>query len=217
LITPDSTAIANSPGEGVAILPLTPQAKPLDFLPKFDKVLSFSSDGVRAAMLKSNSDSTQSLFLVTNQGEEKELLKTNGELLNCQFDSTAKKLYCLMMQLVQGKDYSQQLSLMGIDLKTFKVEPLLVLSNPSEMEISVSPDGLSLLFDQVVTKRNTALTRGFNHRCWVCDHHESASYCCLWSTKHHNPRLALFPIKSYLYGVFTLTGYLDGEGLMFFY
>jgi len=152
LITPDSAAIANSQGEGVAILPLTPQAKPLDFLPKFDKVLSFSSDGVRAAMLKSNSDFTQSLFLVTNQGEQKELLKTNGELLNCQFDSTAKKLYCLMMQLVQGKEYSQQLSLMGIDLKTFKVEPLLVLSKPSEMEMSVSPDGLSLLFDQVVTK-----------------------------------------------------------------
>ncbi|HEY9832628.1 MAG TPA: Ig-like domain-containing protein [Stenomitos sp.] len=157
LITPDSEAIANSSGEGVAILPLIPQAKPLDFLPKFDKVLSFSSDGVRAAMLKSNSDATQSLFLVTNQGKEQELFKTNGEWLNCQFDSTAKNLYCLMLQLVQGKEYSQQLSLIGIDLKTFKVEPLFLQSNPSEMEISVSPDGLSLLLDQVVTKETLPL------------------------------------------------------------
>lgn len=152
LITPDSAAIANTQGEGVAILPLTPQAKPLDFLPKFDKILNFSSDGVRAAMVKLNSDYTQSLFLVTNQGLQKELLKSNGEWLNCQFDASSKNLYCLMTQLVQGKESSQQLSVMGIDLKTFNVEPLLVLSNQSEMEMSLSPDGLALLIDRVVKK-----------------------------------------------------------------
>ena len=152
LITPDSAAIANTQGEGVAILPLTPQAKPLDFLPNFDKILNFSSDGVRAAMVKLNSDYTQSLFLVTNQGLQKELLKSSGEWLNCQFDASAKNLYCLMTQLVQGKESSQQLSVMGIDLKTFKVEPLLVLSNQSEMEMSLSPDGLGLLLDRVVKK-----------------------------------------------------------------
>jgi hypothetical protein len=152
LITPDSAAIANTQGEGVAILPLIPQAKPLDFLPKFDKILNFSSDGVRAAMVKLNSDYTQSLFLVTNQGLQKELLKSNGEWLNCQFDASAKNLYCMMTQLVQGKESSQQLSVMGIDLKTFKVEPLLVLSNQSEMEMSLSLDGLALLIDRVLKK-----------------------------------------------------------------
>lgn len=152
LITPDSEAIANTQGEGVAILPLTPRAKPLDFLPKFDKILNFSRDGVRAAMVKLNSDYTQSLFLVTNQGLQKELLKTNGEWLNCQFDASAKNLYCLMTHLVQGQESSQQLSIMGIDLKTFNVEPLLILSNQSDMEMSLSPDGLRLLIDRVVKK-----------------------------------------------------------------
>jgi hypothetical protein len=152
LITPDSAAIANTQGEGVAILPLLPQAKPLDFLPKFDKILNFSSDGVRAAMVKLNSDYTQSLFLVTNQGLQKELLKTNGEFTNCQFNPSAHNLYCLMNQLVQGKESSQQLSIIGIELNSFKVEPLLVLPNPSEIEMSLSPDGLALLLDRVVTK-----------------------------------------------------------------
>jgi hypothetical protein len=152
LITPDSAAIANSQGEGVAILPLTPQAKPLDFLPKFDKVLGFSSDGIRAAMVKSNSDLTQSLFLVTNQGLQKELLKINGEFLNCQFDPKGQNLYCLINQLVEGKEYSQQLSVQGIDLQRFNAKSLLVLSNPSEVEMSLSPDGLVLLLDRVVTK-----------------------------------------------------------------
>jgi hypothetical protein len=152
LITPDSAAIANARGEGVAIVPLTPQAKPLDFLPKFDKVLGFSRDGVRAAMVKSNSDLTQSLFLVTNQGFQKELLNINGEFLNCQFAPNGQSLYCLINQLVEKKEYSQQLSIQGIDLQQFNVKSLLVLSKPSEVEMSLSPDGLALLLDRVVTK-----------------------------------------------------------------
>ncbi len=152
LIAPDSATLANTQGEGVAILPLTPQAKPLDFLPKFNKVLSFDRIGVRAAMVKSNSDSTQSLFLVTNQGLEKELLRTNGEFLNCQFGPSPQNLYCLMAQLLQGEEYSQQLSVQAIDLKTSKVESLLVLSSQSEVQMSLSPDGLSLLLDRVATK-----------------------------------------------------------------
>ncbi len=156
-IAPDSATLANAQGEGVSILPLTPPAKPLDFLPKFDKVLGFSRDGVRAAMVKLNSDSTQSLFLVTNQGFENELRRTNGEFLNCQFDPSAQNLYCLMTQLLKGEEYSLQESLEAIDLKTFKVKPLLVLSDQAEIQMSLSPDGLALLLDRVATKETLPL------------------------------------------------------------
>lgn len=149
LIAPDSASLANSQGEGVSILSLTPQAKPLDFLPQFSKVLSFDRDGIRAAMVKPNSDTTQSLFLVTNQGLQKELLKTQGEFLNCQFHPKAQNLYCLLTQL---KEDAEQTNLAAIDLKTFKVETLLVVPGRTDMEVSLSPDGLALLFDRVVTK-----------------------------------------------------------------
>ena len=152
LIAPDSATLANTQGEGVAILPLTPNAKPLDFLPKFDKVLSFSMDGVRAAMVKFNSDGTQSLFLVTNQGLQKELLGTNGDFLNCQFDPSAKNLYCLLTRLLPSKQDNEQPYLVTIDLKTFKVEPMLDLPHQSDIQMSLSPDGLGLLLDQIVTK-----------------------------------------------------------------
>jgi hypothetical protein len=152
LITADSAAIAITQGEGVSLLPLLPQAKPLDFLPKFDKVLSFSNDGIRAAMLKFNSDSTQSLFLVTNQGFEKELLSTKDEFLNCQFAPSGQNLYCLMSQLVTGTEYAQQQSLVAIDLKTYKVEQLWAAPNQSEVQMSLSPDGLVLLLDRISRK-----------------------------------------------------------------
>ena len=77
LITPDSQTLAIAKGEGIALLPLKPGANPLDFLPKFGRVLSFSRDGRAAAMVNYNTDNaklkyTRSLFYVNNQGIQKE-------------------------------------------------------------------------------------------------------------------------------------------------
>jgi hypothetical protein len=152
LITPDSASFANTQGEGVAILPLLPQAKPLDFLPKFSKVLSFDRDGIRAAMVKFNTDSTQSVYLVTNQGLQKELLTTKGEFLNCQFGPKAQTLYCLVTRLLPGEEYIEQPYLAAIDLKTFNVETLLVLPSQFVLQMSLSPDGSALLLDEVTKK-----------------------------------------------------------------
>ncbi len=79
-ITPDSQAVAVAQGQGAAILPLQGDAsKPLDFLPQFGLVQAFSKDGSQAAMVKFNTDYTRDLFLVTNQGVQKQLLKTTDK------------------------------------------------------------------------------------------------------------------------------------------
>lgn len=152
LITPDSTAVAVAQGQGVAILPLQAQAqKPLDFLPQFGMVLDFAQDGSQAAMVKFNSDYTRSLFLVTNLGVQKQLLRTAGSILGAQFDPRSSTLYCLLTQLLSGKTYQEQPYLAAIDLQTGKQTPLVVLPNQRDIQISLSPDGLGLLFDQVMT------------------------------------------------------------------
>ncbi len=66
LIAPDSATLANPQADGIAILSLTPNVKPLDFIPSFRRVFSFTPEGRQSAMLKYNSDFTQSIFLVTN-------------------------------------------------------------------------------------------------------------------------------------------------------
>ena len=152
IITPDGAAVAVAQGQGVAILPLESEAKkPLDFLPQFGMVLDFAQDGFQAAMVKFNSDYTRSLFLVTNQGVQKQLLRTTGSILSCQFDPLSPKLYCLLTQLLGGEEYQEQPYLAAIDLKTGKQKPLVVLPNQRDVQMSLSPDGLALLFDQVVT------------------------------------------------------------------
>ena len=156
LITPDSATLAVAKGEGIALLPLQPEADPLDFLPKFGRVVSFSPDGRAAAMVNYNTDNenlkyTRSLFYVNNQGVEKELLNLEGSIIDCQFNPKATNLYCLLSELKPGKEYKEQPYIAEINLKTNKITPLLALPEYQNSRISIAPDGLGVLFDQVLT------------------------------------------------------------------
>ncbi|MEB3312010.1 MAG: hypothetical protein VKJ02_17430 [Snowella sp.] len=166
-IAPDSQSLAVARGEGIGILPLQPDSKPLDFLPKFGQLLSFSPDGSAAAVVNFNTDNAKmrfkrSLFYVNNQGIQKELLNTEGSIINCQFNTTNTELYCLLTDLVKGKEYQEQPYFTKINLKTGQVVPLAALPEYRDTKVSLSPDGLALLFDQVLASNasnfNTSLS-----------------------------------------------------------
>ena len=160
LITPDSSAVAVAQGQGVALLPLQAQAtKPLDFLPKFGMVLNFAADGTKAAMVRFNSDYTRSLFLVNNQGEQKELLRTTGSINSCLFHPVLANLYCMLTQLIEGDVYQEQPYLAAIDLNSGKQTPLIVMPEQRDVQISLSPDGLALLLDQIVTSSDSVTSQ----------------------------------------------------------
>jgi hypothetical protein len=152
-IAPDSATFANPEAEGIAILSLTPNTKPLDLIPSFRRVFNFTPDGRESAMLKYNSDFTQSIFLVTNWGLPKELTRTAGEFINCLFDPRNPQLYCLLTRRKPGKYFSETLTLEAIDLQTLAVKPLLVLPDRAEVKMSLSPDGLQLLLDRIAVKQ----------------------------------------------------------------
>jgi Bacterial Ig-like domain len=162
MITPDASAIAITQGQGIAILPIPQtenpeqgEVKPLDFLAQFQQVLNFTKDGTKAAMVKYNTNYTKSLFLVTNQGQKTEVLKTTGSILSCQFHPTNTLLFCLLTNLVKGKEFREQPYLAAIDLAKGKLFPLLVLPEQRDIKMSLSPDGLVILFDQIVTTNSS--------------------------------------------------------------
>lgn len=163
LIAPDSQTLAVAKGEGIGIIPLRPDAQPLDFLPKFGKILSFSRDGSAAAMVNFNTDNAKlrylrSLFYVNNQGIKKDLLNIQGSILDCQFNPSGTNLYCLLTQLVPGEEYREQPYFAKIDLKTSQVVPLVALPEYQDIKVSMAADGLGILFDQVVTTNTTDST-----------------------------------------------------------
>jgi hypothetical protein len=151
VITPDSSEVAAAVGEGVSIFPLTADVDSnLDFLPKFGNVLSFTQDGTAAAMVKYNGDYTKSLFIVTNQGSEQEVLKTTGSIWDARFAPTKDLIYCLTTELqTNGENSREQPYLVAIDLVTNKVIPLILLPIQQGIQMSLSPDGLALMFDQI--------------------------------------------------------------------
>ncbi|MGB5595700.1 MAG: Ig-like domain-containing protein [Crocosphaera sp.] len=167
-ITPDSQALAVARGEGIGILPLQPEAEPLDFLPKFGQLLNFTPKGDGAAMVDFNTDDanlryTRSLFYVNNQGIEKELLNTEGSILDCQFTPTGNQLYCLLTELLEAEDYQEQPYFAKFDIKTGEVTPLAKLSDYQDIKLSLAPDGLALIFDQVLTSDDPSLTNNLTN------------------------------------------------------
>ena len=180
LLAPDSQTLAVAQGEGIALLPLTPNAQPLDFLPQFGRVVSFSPDGAAAVMVDYNTDNadlryTSSLFYVNNQGIEKELVNLEGSIIDCQFNPTATYLYCLLTELRSEPEFHEQPYLAEINLKTNAIMPLLALPEYQDSKISVAPDGLGVLFDQVLNS-NSELTADqsgnespnvFHSRMWL--------------------------------------------------
>ncbi|MCJ8282522.1 MAG: hypothetical protein MJK14_22530, partial [Rivularia sp. ALOHA_DT_140] len=151
LITPDSKAVAVAQGKGTAILPIqTDASKPLDFLPQFGVLQAFSKNGAQAVLVKFNTDYTKDLFLVNNQGTQKQLVKTTGSIVKCEFDPASPTLYCLLTQLLPGEEYQEQPYLVAINTKTGEQKPIMVLPpDKRDLQMSLSPDGLGLLFDQV--------------------------------------------------------------------
>jgi len=153
LIAPDSTSVAMAQGQGMAILPLESGGDPLDFLAQFGMVLSFARDGSAATMVQFTPDPetpTQSLFLVTSQGTEQELLTTDGSILDAMFNASKTLVYCLFTVLLPGDEYIEQPILTAINLETEMRTDLLKLPAQRDIQMSLAPDGLGILFDQTV-------------------------------------------------------------------
>ncbi|MGB3760275.1 MAG: hypothetical protein WBA07_28505 [Rivularia sp. (in: cyanobacteria)] len=180
LITPDSQAVAVAQGKGTAILPIqTDASKPLDFLPQFGVLQAFSKDGSQAVLIKFNTDYTKDLFLVDNQGTEKQLVKTTGSILKCEFDPASPTLYCLLTQLLPGEEYQEQPYLVAINLKTGQQKPILILPpDKRDLHMSLSPDGLGLLFDQIVSATDTS--NSFRGNPLKTDDGQEISTSSLW-------------------------------------
>jgi hypothetical protein len=166
LIAPDSRSLVMLQGEGTAIIDLedtqtSGPRQPLDFLPDYGRVFDITSDGTAAAMVNFNQDDpekrfTESLFLVTNQGQEEELLRVTGAIIDAQFDPTNRLLYVLASDLIMdgsvkgdtdGEPYIEQPMLIAIDLESASISKLLLLPQQQRIHMSLSPDGMAMLVD----------------------------------------------------------------------
>jgi len=235
-IAPDSVSLLLQQGRGTAIIDLAPEdseatsdALLLDFLPEFGLTLDIANDGTSAALVNFNQDNpeerfTQSLFWVSNRGDEKLLLQTEGSIVSAQFNDSNGILYCLVNQLLRGdktegvetegtdetrsantgtigaesvrspaevatedspndgvinsepvdllnETFSLSPYLTAINIETGEVQRLLEMPPQPETTVSVSPDGLAILFDEMLVSDSKAATaadfQSATHRLWL--------------------------------------------------
>jgi hypothetical protein len=166
VISPDSSEVAAAVGQGVSIFPIAPiQVSNLDYLPRFGKILSFAADGKTAATIEYNSDYTRSLFIVNNDGIEQQIVQTNGSIWDAKFSPTKDILYYLFTELkTRDKNSDEELNLAAIDLKADKIVMMLRLPMQQGVRMSLSPDGLAVMFDRVDGGESTdRIVRGERH------------------------------------------------------
>ncbi|MFW6357592.1 MAG: hypothetical protein ACOC0N_00030 [Chroococcales cyanobacterium] len=154
-LSPDGKKVAVSQKDGVLLIPLSTE-ETVKVLSNYHRGIAFSPNNQGILAVKYHKNYSQSLHLVTDS-EEKEIFKTNGSILNCEFNPRQPmNLYCLATELiVDGANSSEEPFLAGINLETETVIPLLALPNSRDVQLSMSSDGLALLFDQIVTTGNT--------------------------------------------------------------
>ncbi|APB32994.1 hypothetical protein GlitD10_0680 [Gloeomargarita lithophora Alchichica-D10] len=145
-VTPDGQNLVMAQGEGLALLPLQPQAQPLDFLPKFGQLLDFDRPGTRALMVKFNSDFTRSLFLVGGGGEQ-ELLRLRGSILSASFDPRRPWVYVIATEAGEATNYQELPYLAAIALPTKQILPLVQFEEPAPPQMALAPDGRDLLLE----------------------------------------------------------------------
>ena len=167
----------------------------LDFLPDYGLILDIANDGSAAALVNFNQDNpderfTQSLFLVSNQGKETQLLQTSGSILSAQFNEDNSTLYCLINKLVtlekpaepeesaepeelvqlEEEEFLVAPYLTAINVETGKEQKLLEMPPQSDITVALSPDGLASLFDEALTNEAQAIDESFSgptHRLWL--------------------------------------------------
>ncbi|MGK7926813.1 MAG: Ig-like domain-containing protein [Spirulina sp.] len=150
-ISPDGRSLAVAENQGIALIPLTSDAGSWEFFPGYDRVVAFASGKRRQIIaLKSNRDLTRSLFTIGDRGREREILNTTGAILDCQFEPREQQLlYCLRTEPLNPNSTIEKPILSIINIATGTDVPLLALTNDPEVRMSMSPDGRSLLFDQI--------------------------------------------------------------------
>ncbi len=153
VISPDGRNLAATASEGVTVTSLNSEATSSFLFPEYNHVVSFTPDGESALMVKDNQQETRSLFLV-NQERERQLSTTDGSILDCDFEPKQQQsLYCLQTELVEADGIiSEEPYLANINLETAQSFPLLALPNYPNVKMSIAPDGIAILFDQVVAK-----------------------------------------------------------------
>lgn len=154
LISPDADIVAISQQNRLSLVPLGRNSGTIQAKEGFTKLLAFSPDQTQQIALQA-ANGIYSIFVLdeTKAEPERLLLRTLTPIIDCRFEPRyAETLYCLKIDQSESLGTStEEPFLSAIHIESGEEIPLLALPNYQDVRLSVSADGVALLFDQVVT------------------------------------------------------------------
>jgi hypothetical protein len=164
-LSPDGNTLVVTLNEGISFKPLTDKGENI-FYSGYSQFLAFSADGSQKLMEKVNNNYTRSLVLVDREGKEQELGVSLTPFIDCQFEPKEEKIIFCAKTDVMEKDgiYIEKPILAMMDISKLKFVPLISLPNDPNLTMTVSADGLFLVFDQVQSATDNSNTRGINEQ-----------------------------------------------------
>lgn len=154
LISPNADIVAISQQNRLSLVPLGRNSGTIQAKEEFTKLLAFSPDQTQQIALQIN-NGIYSIFVIdaTQPEPERLLLRTLTPFIDCRFEPRyAETLYCLKIDQSESLGVNTEEPFLSvINLESGEETPLLALPNYQDVRLSVSADGVALLFDQVVT------------------------------------------------------------------
>ena len=162
VVSPQGDRLATVQDNGVTVIPLQTGEGGSKLFNGFKQAFTFSPNNQQLLLGKQNLDFTYSASIINLQtGEAQEFLRDQYPIKTCQFDPrAADTVYCLQTDYVPQPDGTvrEEPYLALINLNSLDSLPLLALPNYPEVDLSLAPDGLALMFDQVATTDPVTLT-----------------------------------------------------------
>jgi len=164
-ISPDGNTLIITLAEGISFYPLNDKGQQ-GFITGGTQFFGFSSDNSQKLIEKININGTYSLFLVNQDGKERELGFSFSPFINCQFQPTKENIiYCAKSDPVEENGvYVDNKVLARIDLNQGELVPLIALPNDPNLTISFASDGSALIFDQVQNALDNFNINGINEK-----------------------------------------------------
>ncbi|MEC4895864.1 MAG: hypothetical protein SAL07_22690 [Oscillatoria sp. PMC 1051.18] len=149
-IAPDGKTVAVTQTEGIAIASLTDTETSGKLLSGYNQILAYDQTSDKTILVRYQPDYTASLFVLNKEGEEQKILTTPRTIIECELEPKKEKiLYCLTSEARENQAEAM-IFLAAINLETAEIIDLLALPYQGEAQISISPDGIGLLFDRLV-------------------------------------------------------------------
>lgn len=150
-VAPDGKKVVVAREQKLAIVPLQAHQGSISYVDGYDRILDFSADGEQKIVLDRSQPGQSTLAWLDHNNQPQIIFSSDQPIIDCLLEPRQEQLLYCQIADSAGETMADEYSLVLVDRNTGQKADLLSLPNYRDVHLSMAPDGLGLLFDQVMT------------------------------------------------------------------